>query len=665
MQIKTNSVRTSLGIAGIYWALVVVTSIWTVQAQSPFLFGDEYLYKTIAQSLTSGQGYTVEGAFHSLYPPLYPLFLTPAFLAGDDWYRWMLHINAIASSTIVIPVWLIAKRIINARAAWVCACIVGLMPYLFTYPRMLLSENLAVPIFLWACYLMLLNSEKGLWRHVILGVVLGLMWLTKYILGVIVPFFVILWWLQPLILGKITVRQLVDPQRIKSICMVIFSTAITFGPWPIIIAGQGGDIRRAFGYYTAISQTPSLEHVDLSPSLWPWVVFHIAALCLLCAPYLFAATISYLNSCNANNNTMRGMPTYFSILVWGPTLILGATATVFFWRLFGPNWQDGYISERYYIYAIPLFPVFAMLALRGFEATDVTTRYKLALGALLPSVLLIAAAYMATAARIQTPRPPLYVTSQAIYAAAFYLDSPMPGTFLYICCATLLVQAVSVVAKPRATMMITTICLMAIYVINTYKVAGDLNSDQSTLIHARQVVELINNDANLDTDGPIHVVFSNSIPITNDSATFAYKFWGAPDWLIYANKSLSEAAEDVLYVTDEDLENALVSYWVLEKEFYIYRLPPPVAKQLYPEGTPAGVVFNVQSSGDAAIGIMGEYISSQTKIVWGSEVLNSLVANSNYITAIVPSSLFAVPGQYQITLNDGIRESNPLIFTVD
>lgn len=206
---------------------------------------------------------------------------------------------------------------------------------------------------------------------------------------------------------------------------------------------------------------------------------------------------------------------------------------------------------------------------------------------------------------------------------------------------------------------------MAIYGINTYKIAGDINLEQSNLIHARQVVELIKNDATLDADSPISIMFSNSIPITNDSATYAYKFWGAPDWLIYLNEGFSQATDDVLYVTDDDLENPLVSYQVLEKEFHIYRWPPPIAKQLYPEGTPAGVVFNLQSNGDAAIGILGEYINSQTKIVWGSEALSSVVADSNYITAIVPADLFAMPGQYRITLNDGIRESNPLIFTVD
>jgi len=52
-----------------YCVLVAVKLAWVRGTDGPIVFGDEYLYKDVARSVFSGQGYTVRGVPYSMYPP--------------------------------------------------------------------------------------------------------------------------------------------------------------------------------------------------------------------------------------------------------------------------------------------------------------------------------------------------------------------------------------------------------------------------------------------------------------------------------------------------------------------------------------------------------------------------------------------------------------------
>jgi hypothetical protein len=93
---------------------------------------------------------------------------------------------------------------------------------------------------------------------------------------------------------------------------------------------------------------------------------------------------------------------------------------------------------------------------------------------------------------------------------------------------------------------------------------------------------------------------------------------------------------------------------------------PPVEVNLAPATTPAGVAFNVQPDGSAALGVVCKNADDKTIIVFASRPLGTLKAKGDgcFVTATVPKELFSTPGSYPVYLRNGAGESNRLDFVV-
>src|SRR5438132_13673349 len=89
---------------------------------------------------------------------------------------------------------------------------------------------------------------------------------------------------------------------------------------------------------------------------------------------------------------------------------------------------------------------------------------------------------------------------------------------------------------------------------------------------------------------------------------------------------------------------------------------PPIAVNLAPATTPAGIPFNVQPDGSAALGIVCKDTDDKTIIVFASRPLPTLKAKGPtcFITATVPKDLFSTPGTYPVFLRNSAGESNRL-----
>jgi hypothetical protein len=93
---------------------------------------------------------------------------------------------------------------------------------------------------------------------------------------------------------------------------------------------------------------------------------------------------------------------------------------------------------------------------------------------------------------------------------------------------------------------------------------------------------------------------------------------------------------------------------------------PPVAVSLGPATTPAGVAFNVQPDGSAALGVNCREADDKTVIVFASRPLVTIKAKGAgcFVTATVPKELFSTPGSYPVYLRNSAGESNHLDFVV-
>jgi hypothetical protein len=93
---------------------------------------------------------------------------------------------------------------------------------------------------------------------------------------------------------------------------------------------------------------------------------------------------------------------------------------------------------------------------------------------------------------------------------------------------------------------------------------------------------------------------------------------------------------------------------------------PPVAVSLSPATTPAGMPFNVQPDGNAALGVVCKDADDRTIIVFASRPLVTLKAKEGvcFVTALVPKDLYSTPGTYPVFIRNSSGESNRLDFMV-
>lgn len=96
------------------------------------------------------------------------------------------------------------------------------------------------------------------------------------------------------------------------------------------------------------------------------------------------------------------------------------------------------------------------------------------------------------------------------------------------------------------------------------------------------------------------------------------------------------------------------------------KVAPPVLKEIGAKQTKAGVAFNVQPDGSAAMWFKTENATKDTIIMMGDKQLRTDFHDPGLLTSPVPKELYATSGKYEVYLKDPKTgaKSNSLFFTV-
>ncbi|MEJ2721014.1 MAG: glycosyltransferase family 39 protein [bacterium] len=141
--------------------------------------GDEIDYHAIASNLADGAGYRLaDGQITARRPPLYPLVLSLVYRVTGGAPAAARIFQALLGALIVWLVFLVSKRLLTPRAAWVAAGLAALNPFLIFVSGYLLTENLYIVLLL----LILLIAPQPTWRWRMsapMGVLLGLCMLAR------------------------------------------------------------------------------------------------------------------------------------------------------------------------------------------------------------------------------------------------------------------------------------------------------------------------------------------------------------------------------------------------------------------------------------------------------------------------------------------------------
>lgn len=143
----------------------------------PWLFSESTLVARAAAALATDPLAALRGPARE-YTALYPALLAPAFLLRErgDAHAVALAINAFVSTSTLIPVHAIARRMLPPAASLVVTVLVALLPPLFVHALALSADNLFVPLFWWGTLLLVRLAERDRPSDALAaGLVLGLL----------------------------------------------------------------------------------------------------------------------------------------------------------------------------------------------------------------------------------------------------------------------------------------------------------------------------------------------------------------------------------------------------------------------------------------------------------------------------------------------------------
>jgi len=136
---------------GIFTASVMIKILFVIpSAFGPAIRGDEMHYFQAAHNLFDAT-YNLQNISHA--PVFYPMMLSVAFVFTENAYPVIKILNVLFFSSIVFPIFLIARNFFSRKEALLISALTCLLPFHFIIPRMVLSENLYFPIFLWTILL--------------------------------------------------------------------------------------------------------------------------------------------------------------------------------------------------------------------------------------------------------------------------------------------------------------------------------------------------------------------------------------------------------------------------------------------------------------------------------------------------------------------------------
>ena len=341
--------------AGVLFTCLVINPM----AYGPSHLGDELRYWNTALSLSNG---TFKAVDYYRYPPVYPLSLLPAFLLSDPikTYKIAKILNALYLTSAIIPGYLILRKFVKRNVALVAAALLLLNPVQLVMPGRILSESVFYPLFMWSVLFSFTNVFQASKRNriiesLLLGVLIGALFLTRYIALVLIPAFLLIWWLRPFEDEK--PPFLISMKKILHLILILLPMLVMIGVWVKVGVDEGLRVKDMIGLF--IGEEPNPKQLTLG-RLVMWTIFYGSYMILLAAPYItiLLASLSEFKLKKWNEDTNRWM------------ISLGVIIFVLMVACIRHSWRISYnypfpqkLQGRYILYFGPLFLISSIIAI--------------------------------------------------------------------------------------------------------------------------------------------------------------------------------------------------------------------------------------------------------------------------------------------------------------
>jgi glycosyltransferase involved in cell wall biosynthesis len=329
-------------LTGLFAAAVAVDLALALRVVSPWIMSDEVVYSDMARSFADTGSFLVREG-HANYGFLYPLLISApyrVFGSVGDAYDWARVLNALAVCSVVLPVYLLARRVVRPGFALTAAALSVGVPAL-VYTGTLMTENLFYPVSAWVAYALVRALEEPTTkRQLVLLAVCALAFLTRAQAVALIAAALT----APLVLAWIERGR---PRRLgawKPLYGIVAAGALLV---LVVQLARGESPSAILGGY-------SVTTTNASYGVWPslrWVVWHFASLDLSLFVVPFAAFIVLVANARHLDRPLR------VFCAAGAPLIVWLTLEV---GVFASQWSDR-IEERNLFYVAPLFLI-ALLA---------------------------------------------------------------------------------------------------------------------------------------------------------------------------------------------------------------------------------------------------------------------------------------------------------------
>lgn len=217
------------------------------------------------------------------YPPLFPAVLAPTLSFAIP-YRYAIALMALLSSALVVPVWLTAREIVGVRHAAVVAFLSCLIPFHYTLPRVVMSENLFYPLLVMAGYLVLTTRwQRLLLRDVLTGAVVASLFLTRFMAIIFIPALAIAWLLRE---RELTGRWRPDANALVRAALLAGTVFALASLWVVSEMRLGASFVETLGLDAGLSPGAVPPQGKSLPRLMSYAALYVASWALWIAPAL-------------------------------------------------------------------------------------------------------------------------------------------------------------------------------------------------------------------------------------------------------------------------------------------------------------------------------------------------------------------------------------------
>lgn len=349
----------------LYLIIIIIKVSLSYFILAPSAFSDDYGYAKTARDLFYHGTFTVHTTDITTRPPLYQIILSVAYIFGDMEivYFFMKILNALMSSLIIIPAWLLSCEFFNKKIAILLTIMIAMLPAHFGFTFFLMTENLFYPLFLFSIYFIYksFTKENCKW-DMLAGIFVGLTYLTKINALSLLPV------ITSVFLFKLFKK---DYKEIKKKIIMAFFFLITISPWLIrnglifgfnknlFFEGYGGSLE---GTVNSIGGSPgSFLIVFLM-----WFILYLGYFMIASGFIFFIANFVTLQKFDDKKIFIFSLLTFLSVVV---LIFLGSRnfkiGLIKYQTIF--PWLSGRVIGRYVEVAMPLILINGLLGFKYFK----------------------------------------------------------------------------------------------------------------------------------------------------------------------------------------------------------------------------------------------------------------------------------------------------------